>query len=225
MKKIVALAAMFVACVNLSVFAKAKVKEQKVVFQRVDWQGATTGKEPPEWLDAVTEGAVEEVGKALKIDTKQNKIFVVASDPGKNLEFIRSWVDNVGVVEQVSGTLSRVVGSAVQADMEGTPEEVERAVKTATTVASSVELIGLEKKAQYWVKTRRLMTGKKGKKDSDYEDPLYTYYVVYVMSNDVFEKSLKSSMERGIPENTDQASVLKQIITASLAQTILPTVQ
>lgn len=200
----------------------AKVTTQNVVIQRIDWQGASTGTNPPAWVEAVTSGDVETVASALNIDARRNKVFVI-SNSGPNRDFLKSWTDNVDVVSEVSGTMSRVVGQAVQANMTGTAEEVQKSVEQAVTVASSVELNGLEKKASYWIQTRRQKTGIDNPvSDSDYEPPVYTYYVVYTMSNDVFEKSLKSATDRGIPENTENASVLKQIITSSLAKTLIP---
>ena len=215
-------AALFVSCGSTK--NTVQVSSQNVKVERVDWQGLSTGSMPPAWLEAVTSGDVYAVAKALDVDSKQNKVFVI-SNSGPNLDFLKAWTDNVDVVSEVSGSMSRVVGQSVQANMTGTPEEVQKNVEQAVTVASSVELIGLEKRASYWVQTRRLKTGvKEPSSDADYEPAVYTYYVVYTMSNEVFEKSLDSAMERGISENTENASVLKQIITASLAKTLIPDV-
>ncbi len=202
--------------------AKAQVTTPVVRIERVDWQGASTGTNPPSWVEAVTSGDVDVVASALKIDSKKNKVFVI-SNSGPNLDFLKAWTDNVNVVSEVSGSLSRVVGQVVQANMTGTTEEVQKNVDQAVKVASSVELIGLEKKASYWIQTRRVKTGvSTPASDDDYEPSVYTYYVVYSMANEVFEKSLKSAMERGISENTENASVLKQLITTTLAKTLIP---
>ena len=226
MKKIVlGMSALIAATLFLSCGSTkntVNITSQNVKIERVDWQGASTGTMPPVWLEAVTSGDVEEVAKALNVDSKQYKVFVI-SNSGPNLDFLKTWTDNVDAVSEVSGSMSRVVGQSVQANMTGTSEEVQKNVEQAVKVASSVELIGLEKKASYWVKTRREKTGIiEPKYDSDYEPSVYTYYVVYIMSNEVFDRSLRASMDRGISENTENASLLKQLITASLAKTIIP---
>lgn len=195
-----------------------------VKIERMDWQGASTGSMPPAWLEAVTNGDVDGVAKALNIDSSKYKVFVI-NNTGKTLDFIKVWTEQVDVVSEVAGSMSRVVGQTVKADLKGNADDVAKAVEQAVTIASSVELIGLEKKAQYWVKTRRLKTGVASpKSDADYDSPVYTYYVVYAMENEVFNKSLKSAVERGITGNTDQQNVLKQIITSCLAKTLIPEV-
>lgn len=215
-------AALFASCGSTK--NTVQISSQNVKIERVDWQGASTGSMPPAWLEAVTSGDRDAVAKSLNVDSKENKVFVI-SNSGSNLDFLKAWTDNVDAVSEVSGSMSRVVGQSVRANMSGTPEEVQKNVDQAVTVASSVELIGLEKRASYWVKTRRVKTGvKEAKTDDDYEPAVYNYYVVYTMSNDVFQKSLDSAMERGISENTENASVLKQIITASLAKALVPDV-
>lgn len=216
-------AALFASCGSTK--NTVQISSQNVKIERVDWQGASTGSMPPAWLEAVTSGDRDAVAKSLNVDPKENKVFVI-SNSGANLDFLKAWTDNVDAVSEVSGSMSRVVGQSVRANMGGTPEEIQKNVDQAVTVASSVELIGLEKRASYWVKTRRVKTGiKEAKTDADYEPAVYNYYVVYTMSNEVFQKSLDSAMERGVSENTENASVLKQIITASLAKTLVPDVE
>lgn len=215
-------AALFASCGSTK--NTVQISSQNVKIERVDWQGASTGSMPPAWLEAVTSGDRDAVAKSLNVDSKENKVFVI-SNSGSNLDFLKAWTDNVDAVSEVSGSMSRVVGQSVRANMGGTPEEIQKNVDQAVTVASSVELIGLEKRASYWVKTRRVKTGvKEAKTDADYEPAVYNYYVVYTMSNEVFQKSLESAMDRGISENTENASVLKQIITASLAKALVPDV-
>ena len=216
-------AALFASCGSTK--NTVQISSQNVKIERVDWQGASTGSMPPAWLEAVTSGDRDAVAKSLNVDSKENKVFVI-SNSGSNLDFLKAWTDNVDAVSEVSGSMSRVVGQSVRANMGGTPEEIQKNVDQAVTVASSVELIGLEKRASYWVKTRRVKTGvKEAKTDDDYEPAVYNYYVVYTMSNEVFQKSLESAMDRGISENTENASVLKQIITASLAKALVPDVE
>ncbi len=202
-----------------------QISTPKIKIERMDWQGASIGSEPPAWLEAVVNGDVNSVAKALGVDSSKYKVFVL-NNSGKTLDFVKVWTEQVDAVSEVAGSMSRVVGQTVKAQLQGTDEEVSKAVEQAVTVASSVELIGLEKKAQYWVKTRRLKTGvTTPQSDADYETPIYTYYVVYVMENNVFDKSLKSAIERGISGNTDQSNVLKQIITSCLAKTLIPDVE
>ena len=76
--KLIVMAAAFLTVGCASTFAKAKVKENKIVVQRLDWQGSTTGRDVPDWVDHVVDGDAQIVAKELKIDPKQYKAFVVS---------------------------------------------------------------------------------------------------------------------------------------------------
>ncbi len=220
--KLIVMAAAFLTVGCASTFAKAKVKENKIVVQRLDWQGSTTGRDVPDWVDHVVDGDAQIVAKELKIDPKQYKVFVVSAR-NKNLEFLKTWTDNVEVISEVSQTLSRVVSNDIRANSKGSEEEIKRDIDTATKVCNLIHLSGLEKKNQYWIKTR---TGKKPnpKKDSDFEEPIYTYYVVYIMDlnsyNDAVAKAMDEAYNQGVI--TDQAGNLKSIMLTALAKDIAP---
>lgn len=224
MKKVnfIVLAAAIFSVGCASTFAKEAKVKGKIEVQRLDWQGATTGRDIPEWVDYVVDGDSSTVAKELKIDPKQYKVFVV-SGRGPNLEFIKTWTDNVDVVSEVSQTLSRVVSNDIRANSKGSEADLQRDIDTGLKVCNLIHLSGLEKKNQYWIKTR---TAKKigAKKDKDFEDPVYTYYVVYVMSleayNDAVSKAMDEAYNQGVI--TDQAGNLKQIMLYALAKDMAP---
>ncbi len=217
-----------VAATSLLAFGCASTNSKPVVINapiqvlRVDWQGAPTGRPIPSWVDEVVDGNSASVAKALNIDTKTNKVFVVSAR-GKNLEFLKTWTDNVEVVSEVTQTLSRVVSNDIRANSKGSEEDLKRDVDTGLKVCNLIHVSGLEKKNQYWIKTRTAkIPGAKAEKDFD--DPIFTYYVVYSMDlasyNDAVAKAMDEAYNKGVI--TDQASNLKSIMLAALAKDMCP---
>ncbi len=208
--------------------AFAKPKAPKVVANRpelIDWQGATLGKEIPEWVEKVNDGDNGEVAKSLKIDESEFQVFVV-NGRGSDLDFVKTWVDNIDARREISTSISQVVATTAEAAMSGM-EGVDGATKEkmyndSVQMASAIELSGLLKKASYWVKTRTLPVGIKPKKakDSDYVVE-YTYYVVFTMDKALYTEQVNKAMA-GVDEFTSEESYLKKVLAEKISQTILP---
>ena len=222
MTKFIAAALILSAASGAFAAKKAKVTQSRMLVEQMDWQGATTGREIPSWVDAVVDGNTSAIAKELKISEEENKIFVVLGQ-GPNLDFVKAWTDNVDVVAEVSQTMSRVVKTDLQASMSSSdPASIQKALDMADRVCSLVEVNGLEKKTQYWIQTRKAKVSKP-KKDADYETPVYNYYVVYTMNKDTYDESVKRAVEKGFAnEQTSEAQAIKDIMMVSLAKTIAP---
>ena len=100
-----------------SAFA-AKAKEQKVKIEIVNRPGMALGTEIPRWVEAVLEGDNKQIAKSLKIDTKESQIFVF-SNQGDDLEFLKTWTDQVDVQRQVANSFSMAVGQSANAVLQG----------------------------------------------------------------------------------------------------------
>ena len=222
-KILLALAVLMTICCS-TVFAAKKPKALKLPIEQLDWQGRTTGRDIPEWIDYVVDGDTREVAKALKIDEKKYKIFVV-SEQGKNLQFVKDWAETVGVNAKVQRTMNSVVSSSLNANTSGSEEDYKRNMETATKLCGLVSLSGLEQKNQYWIKTRMgKKTNAKTDRASDWEDPIYTYYLVYIMAKEDYDNAVAKAMDEAYNQGiiTDQAGNLKAILLTALASDMIP---
>ena len=223
--KILVITAMVMTLFSTSLYAATKKpKATKLPIEQMDWQGRTTGRDIPEWVDYVVDGDVHQVAKKLDIDEKKYKIFVV-SEQGKNLQFVKDWAETVGVNAQVQRTMSSVVSSHLNANAGGGEEDYKRNQDTATKLCGLVSLSGLEKKNQYWIQTRMGKTTKaKTDRASDWQDPVYTYYLVYVMSLEEYNNAVAKAMDEAYNQGviTDEAGNLKAIMLSALASDMVP---
>ena len=222
--KILVIATMIMTLFSTSLYAKKpKTKDSTLPLERIDWQGRTTGRDLPVWLDYVVDGDTHGVAKELKIDEKKYKLFVV-SEEGKNLQFVKDWAETVGVNAQVQRTMSSVVSSNLNANSSGSEEEYKRNMETATKLCGLVSLSGLEKKNQYWIQTRKGKTTKaKTDRASDWEEPVYTYYLVYIMSLEDYNNAVAKAMDEAYNQGviTDEAGNLKALMLSALASEMI----
>ena len=221
--KILVIATMIMTLFSTSLYAAKKPKATKLPIEQMDWQGRTTGRDIPEWVDYVVDGDTHGVAKELKIDEKKYKIFVV-SEQGKNLQFVKDWAETVGVNAKVQRTMSSVVSSNLNANSGGSEDEYKRNMETATKLCGLVSLSGLEQKNQYWIKTRLGKTTKaKTDRASDWEEPVYTYYLVYIMSLEDYNNAVAKAMDEAYNQGviTDEAGNLKALMLSALASEMI----
>ena len=197
----------------------ASVKTGKRVI--VDYQGATLGKEIPEWVELLVEGQYSQpVLKSVMPNLENKKVFVTMGR-GDNLNFVQTWSDLVDIETEVAGTLERVAGKAVEAEMKGKasakgkevdPTELERIINMYRASLVNVRFSGLERIASYWLETE-VMDGRKVQND------YFEYYAVWAMDEKLFDNQLKSAMSK-IDETSTEAKELKTIVEAKLKDSI-----
>lgn len=221
-------AVLFTALVaaNLTAASKSKGKEPKMNAGRpevIDYQGQALGLEIPAWVKAVGDGNEKKVRKSLDIPS-DDAIFIL-SNKGNDLDFLKTWTDQVDVRAEVASSLEQTVGQVVQAEMSAkqTDEQTKtRAAKLYSSSMTNLTLNGLAKEAYYWIKTRTLKTGlKKAKTEADYNVE-YTYYVVFTINKALYEVQLAKAMD-DVDDNDDQTSFLKAILTEKLTQAMVAT--
>ena len=221
--KILVIATMIMTLFSTSLYAKPKTKDTAAPVERIDWQGRSVGRGLPDWLGPVVDGDTHGVAKELKIDEKKYKIFVV-SETGKNLQFVKDWAETVGVNAKVQRTMNSVVSSYLEANTSGSEESYQRNMDTAAKVCGLVSLSGLEQVNQYWVKTREGKTAKaKSNKASDWQDPVYTYYLVYTMSLEDYNNAVAKAMDEAYNKGviTDEAGNIKALMLSALASEMI----
>lgn len=197
----------------------ASVKSGKRII--VDYQGATLGKEIPKWVELLVEGQYSQpVLKTVMPNLEGKKVFVTMGR-GDNLDFVQTWSDLVDIETEVGGTLERVAGKAVEAEMKGRASakgkdvdatELERIINMYRASLVNVRFSGLERIASYWLETQ-VMDGKK------IQDDYFEYYAVWAMDENLFDKQLKAAMAK-IDETSTEAKELKTIVETKLKKSI-----
>lgn len=194
----------------------AKAKKPKNVAgapQIVDHKGQAVGVDIPKWVKDVAIGDKAGAAKELGID-KGRTLFILSRD-GENIDFLKTWVDQVDARTEVASSLKTTVANVVKTEMAAqkvdNEESVTQKVETFTQAASTITLEGLQKDADYWTKTRTLKTGvKKAKSDSDYNYKV-TYYVVFSIDSKLYDQQLKKAMD-DIEDNDDQTEMLRNAV-------------
>ena len=218
-KRIIAFAMALMALSSTSVFAAKKGKEAKQKIEIVNRPGIAIGTEIPGWVQAVLEGENKKVAKSLKIDLKESQVFVF-SNQGTDLEFLKTWTDQVDVQRQVANSFSIAVGQSANAVFQGSSGDENKkkmAIDQTVKALSAIELNGLLKEAQYWMQFRKPKQGVKVNKkspESSY-DYYYEYYVVFVMSRSVYDAQLNAALN-GIDDNASETVLLKKALSENL---------
>ena len=218
-KRIIAFAMALMALSSTSVFAAKKGKEAKQKIEIVNRPGIAIGTEIPGWVQAVLEGENKKVAKSWKIDLKESQVFVF-SNQGTDLEFLKTWTDQVDVQRQVANSFSVAVGQSANAVFQGSSGDENKkkmAIDQTVKALSAIELNGLLKEAQYWMQFRKPKQGVKVNKkspESSY-DYYYEYYVVFVMSRSVYDAQLNAALN-GIDDNASETVLLKKALSENL---------
>ena len=221
MKKILVIL-LCLMCVT-SVFA-AKAKEQKVKIEVVNRPGMALGTDIPEWVVSVLEGDNKSIAKSLKIDLKDTQIFVF-SNQGTDLEFLKTWTDQVDVQRQVANSFSMAVGQSANAVFQGSAGDEnkrQQAIDQTVKALSAIEINGLSKDAQYWMQFKRPKQGLKVTKkspESSY-DYYYEYYVIFTMPRAIYEAQLEAALN-GIEDNASETELLKKALSENLRAPLL----
>lgn len=139
------------------------------------------------------------------------------------MDFLKIWTDKVGIQSEVAQSISSEIGRKTLADINASASldsvTKTKAINDTTTVLTNVRVNNLEKSNQYWILTRTPKVANPSK-DSDYKYE-YTYFVVYSMEMESFKMQMEEAL-KSVATNTSQDSILQQIITARIANSLLP---
>lgn len=186
----------------------------------VDYQGLALGSKIPAWVTAIGNGESKKVAKALDID-KNSQVFILYS-VGDDLEFLKIWTDQVDARAEVVNSIEQTIAQTIQTELtlkQADEQTKQKAAKIYSAGLSNLTLNGLIKEASYWILTKsKKPTVKKAKKDSDYNFK-YTYYVVFSIDKEYYNKQLESAM-KDIDDIDDQTAFLKEVLSKKLKETI-----
>jgi hypothetical protein len=171
---------------------------------RVDYQGAVTGSEIPAWVQA----AIDFDTAALqKLPGLEDKVAIVDYGVGQNLELLRSLVNNFNVQGSVARRISNYVEANFGGEQLGDKNTAENRsfVEEVVATFSRVEINGLAKEKEYWVKLRTIDRGKKT------ESEQYYYYVLYSIPEQLLNEQIARAMDN-IPARTrDQEEIRSSV--------------
>lgn len=188
MKKI---SSFFVIClvgaISLTSCASApKVKDISGPTEIIEHKGTAFGVAQPEWVGTVLATPNQKtLSKALGID----KHIWVVSKSGENLDFIKTWADQVDARAEIGASIKQGISDFVGAHADGDDSDIEETVKRYSARASTVMVSGLNKETDWWVLGRTRL-----KKKNEVESK-YTYLVVYSMDEDLYQKQIKNAFK------------------------------
>ena len=188
MKKI---SSFFVIClvgaISLTSCASApKVKDISGPTEIIEHKGTAFGVAQPEWVGTVLATPNQKtLSKALGID----KHIWVVSKSGENLDFIKTWADQVDARAEIGASIKQGISDFVGAHADGDDSDIEETVKRYSARASTVMVSGLNKETDWWVLGRTRLQ-KKNEVESK-----YTYLVVYSMDEDLYQKQIKNAFK------------------------------
>jgi hypothetical protein len=171
---------------------------------RVDYQGAVTGSEIPAWVQAAIDFDTESLGK---LPGFEGKIAVVDYGVGQNLELLRSMVNNFNVQSSVARRISNYVEANFGGEQLGDKNTTENRsfVEDVVATFSRVEINGLTREKEYWVKLRIIDRGKKT------ETEQYYYYVLYSISEQALNEQIARAMSDIPAKNRDQEEIRSNV--------------
>ncbi|MBO4640427.1 MAG: hypothetical protein J5710_11780 [Treponema sp.] len=188
----------------------------------IDYQGLALGSAVPDWVIAIGDGSEKRVRKSL--DIPNSKQVFILQNKGTDLDFLKAWTDQVDARAEIASSIEQTIAQTVQSEMEVRQTEEQQKVKAAkiySATMTNVTLNGLSKEDYYWIKTRTPKVDANTKKllatDYNYE---YTYYVVYTLDKDLYERQIAQAMD-DVQDNDDQTTFLKDVLSEKLMSTIL----
>ena len=108
----------------------------------IEHKGTVFGIAQPDWVSSVIGTPNQKtLSKALGIE---KHIWVVTKN-GENLDFIKTWADQVDARAEISASINQGISDFVGATMQGDKAEVEEAIERYSARASAITVSGLTK--------------------------------------------------------------------------------
>jgi hypothetical protein len=138
-KNVVFFAFCLVGAITLSSCASApKVKDVSGPTEIIEHKGTAFGVAQPEWVGTVLGTPNQKtLSKALGID----KHIWVVSKTGENLDFVKTWADQVDARAEIGASIKQGISDFVGARADGDKSDVEETVERYSARASAVTVI------------------------------------------------------------------------------------
>jgi hypothetical protein len=189
--------------------ANAAAPAQAKTIERVyvDYKGAVTGSDIPDWVEAAVDDDQEAIGRISRF---KGKAPIIDYAQGQNLDLLRSWVNNFNAQAAVSRRISNYVEANFGGVQLGDKDTAENRafIKDVVATCSNVRFNGLAREMDYWVKLRTIDRGR------GTETEAYTYYVVYSISEDDLRSQIDAAMGKVTAKTKDQQELKSEIESA-----------
>ncbi len=186
MKKLIYSITIFLVSVFMTVSCVSTPKTTEIfgTTEIIEHKGTAFGVSQPEWVGAVLTTTNQDVlKKVLNIDKHIWKV----SKSGENLDFVKTWADQVDARAEITASIQQGVSDFVGAKMKGDQEEIEETIERFSARASAIIVSGLNKETEWWVLSRTTLDKKNNVK------PKYTYIVIYSLDEDLYAKQIKKA--------------------------------
>ena len=195
MKKVGLVSAVLAVALFAGCASAPKVKDVSGPTEILEHKGTAWGTPQPEWVGTVLSTPNQ---KTLSKELGINKHIWVLTKSGKNLDFLKTWVDQVDARAEIAASIKQGVADFVGAQLSGDDTDVEEQVERYSARAEMVTLSGLNKETDWWSKTRSRVD-----KKSDYVEQ-YNYMVVYSLDEDLYQKQIKNAYKDLNDETTQK---------------------
>ncbi|MDR0400987.1 MAG: hypothetical protein LBH51_08600 [Treponema sp.] len=171
---------------------------------RVDYQGAVTGSEIPAWVQAAIDF---DTVSLQKLPGFEGKVAVVDYGVGQNLELLRSLVNNFNVQASVARRISNYVEANFGGEQLGDKDTTENRsfVEEVVATFSRVEINGLAREKEYWVKLRTIDREKRSEAEQ------YYYYVLYSIPEQLLNEQVSRAMSNIPAKTKDQEEIRSNV--------------
>ena len=162
-------------------------KKNPIEHVMLDWKGASIGAEIPDWVYDAVENDYTALSKLPQFSKKK---IMCAESQGKNLDLLKSWVNNFDVQATFSKTISNYVTNNFGGELSGSKDSSvsKNFLDEITATFSKTEINGLSKEMDFWVKTK-IIDHDKGTSTETYE-----YFVVYAIDQAAFEYQISEAL-------------------------------
>ena len=187
----------------------------------IDYQGLALGSQIPDWVIAIGDGSQKKVRKSL--DIPNSKQIFILQNKGTNLDFLKIWTDQVDEKAEIASSIEQTIAQTVQSEMslsEAGEQVDSKSAKIYSASMTNVTVNGLDKEASYWIKTSTPQLDVRNPKIVKEYKEEYTYYVVYTIDRDLYERQLMQAMD-DVDDNDDQTAFLKEVLTDRLMTSII----
>lgn len=184
-KNVIFFAICLAGAFSLSGCASApKVRDISGPTEIIEHKGTTWGVAQPEWVSLVLSTPNQ---KQLQKSLGINKHVWVVTKSGSDLDFIRTWADQVEARAEIGSSIRQGIADFVGARMTGDKSDVDETIERYSARASAINVSGLNKETDWWVKG----ISKSDKKNE--LEPKYTYIVVFSIDEDFYSKQIKKA--------------------------------
>jgi hypothetical protein len=184
--------------------AEAPRTSNEIERIRVDYQGAVTGSEIPAWVQAAIDF---DTASLQKLPELEGKVAIVDYGVGQNLELLRSMVNNFNVQASVARRISNYVEASFGGEQLGdkNSQENRRFVDEVVATFSRIEINGLAREKEYWVKLRTIDRGRRT------ESEQYYYYVLYSIPEQLLNEQIARAMDNVPARTRDQEEIRSNV--------------